>query len=93
MDLLELLDPELRDAFAAQPASREPFDPVAMREEVRKRLEARAVPPREGILKRDLEVPGPDGNTVPVRVYEPRGRADILPGLLHIHGEIGRAHV
>lgn len=43
--------------------------------------------PANPVDVRDTTVPGPsDAPDVPVRVYSPAGRTDVVPGLLYIHG-------
>lgn len=47
---------------------------------------AATLPPNDRVVREDREVLGPDGNTIPVRVYRPAGTATPLPGFLFLHG-------
>ncbi|WP_420637931.1 alpha/beta hydrolase [Candidatus Poriferisocius sp.] len=84
-------DPEFTDLIAALPTQLGDLsDPGAIRES---RTSGMAnllgeQPDREGVAKRDLTVPGRDGDPeVPVRVYHPKAEADGLRGaLVYIHG-------
>lgn len=50
-------------------------------------LAAQEVPQNPNVTKDDLTVPGPDGEPdITLRVYRPRSRSGVLPGVYYIHG-------
>lgn len=42
--------------------------------------------PPAGILRRRIEIPGPDGTRLPLTLYDPAGDAGPLPCLVYLHG-------
>jgi acetyl esterase/lipase len=70
-DLVPYLDPELVEPFLGLQSF------VAS-------LEERDPDPR--VRRRDLAVPGPGGGSVPVRLYEPAARPELVPAVLYVHG-------
>ncbi|MFE2996287.1 alpha/beta hydrolase [Nocardia sp. NPDC059246] len=78
--------PELADVLAAMPERPNFFDDLAA---TRRNFEAtmdRLPLDSSRVEIENLEIDGPDGNLVPISVYRPKGLADVLPAVLHIHG-------
>ena len=88
MNFEQSLDPELRVALAAFPKSGSVTDDVVnARIAVSEMLAAFQGPPSENVIIEDRHIPGPPGAPdVLVRLYAPKTRRGVLPGLLWIHG-------
>lgn len=93
MSMHDRLDPELaqplQDFLAATGGGIALDDIPAMRATLRQLndIMKTLVPPVEGVVSEDRQVPGPEGAPdVPVRIYQPVERSPQLPALLWIHG-------
>jgi len=93
MSMHDRLDPELvqplQDFLAATNGGISLDDIPAMRTTLRQLNDVMKtlVPPVEGVVSEDRQVPGPEGAPdVPVRIYRPVERSPQLPALLWIHG-------
>src|SRR4051812_9877495 len=82
------MDPELA-AIAAYLPPPSMADPELARQRMRELVESgRELLSRsweERVEVRCLDIPGPDGNKVPVRIYTPRGDARSGAGMVHFH--------
>jgi acetyl esterase/lipase len=88
---LAAMDPELRPGFLQiMPIlSNRPRDPVAAGKFTAEMLAALSAGrlKNEEVTFEDRSVPGPtSAPDVPVRIYSPAHRTELLPGLLYIHG-------
>jgi acetyl esterase/lipase len=91
MDFIERLDPELAAALQAFPAEglADLNDIGAARTAAARMLEVfqAQAPAIEGVKTEDRLIQGPASYIdVPIRIYQPTDRPDLLPGLLWIHG-------
>jgi len=91
MNFLDQLDPELRVVLEAFPTEKavDLNDIPAARAKMKKLFTTMqaTVPPIDGVTSQDQAVPGPKGDPdVPVRIYQPDDRPNVLPALLWIHG-------
>jgi acetyl esterase/lipase len=92
MDLKKRIDPELAPVLDMMPVDEEGlnFDNLPKRREMADKMFAEMaanMPPVEGVDTEDSDVPGPQGDPdVRVRIYKPKNRSGLLPGLLWIHG-------
>jgi len=88
MNFDQSLDPELRAGLAAMPAMDGLVEDVPSRRKMM--LEMMTALPRtrlESVTIEDRYIPGPEGAPeVLVRIYSPKARAEVLPGVLWIHG-------
>lgn len=69
---------------ATPPLNEIPID--IAREALSRRIETADVEPRPLAVIRDLTCAAPDGTTVPVRLYDPRGRRGPGPMMVYFHG-------
>jgi acetyl esterase/lipase len=84
-DLVERIDPELRDAFRRlAPLPDVTADPDAIRKRLAASSRESRREPASDITRTDLVVPGARG--VPVRVYGPAARAGRAPAVVWVHG-------
>src|SRR6266700_4525201 len=88
MNFDQSLDPELRAGLAAMPAMDGLVEDVPSLRKMM--LEMMTALPRtrlESVTIEDRYIPGPEGAPeVLVRIYSPKARAEVLPGVLWIHG-------
>src|SRR5437764_8159209 len=85
---IPLVDPELA-AIAAQLPRSPNTDPERIRAELRELFELSGGRPRRSWHERvDIEettISGPDGNTIPIRIYTPKAATSPHGGLVHFH--------
>jgi acetyl esterase/lipase len=92
VDLVELLDPELRKPIKKMLAQTPPMnlnDLPAARAASKKMFEAviARMPTIPGVVCEDRKIAGPANSpAVPIRIYRPENCAGLLPALLWIHG-------
>ena len=84
--------PDLRKMFSLMPAQSDSFNEENIYE-IRKNLEAmiiemnKSIPKNDSLLITERFIPGPEGNPdVKVRLYEPKKKDKLLPGVLYLHG-------
>lgn len=86
---IPFVDPELA-AIAAQLPRSPNTDPERIRAELRELFELSGGRPRRSWHERvDIEettIGGPDGNTIPIRIYTPKAATSPHGGLVHFHG-------
>ena len=88
MNFEHCLDPELRAALVALPPLGDlTGNVVNARQVISEMLAAFHVPPPENITIEERHIPGPAGAPdVGIRLYAPKPRTEVLPGVLWIHG-------
>src|SRR4051812_43637677 len=80
------LDDELAALLVGLPAL-DPADPAIARRRSAETLAAAPPPDLHGLRIHDRLVGGESGNPpVPVRIFEPSDRAELLPGVIYFHG-------
>jgi acetyl esterase len=84
----QYVHPDLADTLAALPERPEnPYaDIPALRAHFRELMAPRMAGADPRVTIEPAEVPGPDGNLIPVRIVRPVGAQGVLPAVLYIHG-------
>lgn len=91
MDLIKRIDPELAPSLEMIPADGSfNFDDLHAARELSTEMFARMaalMPPVEGVVSRDVTMPGPAGAPdITARIYTPENLTGSRPGMLWIHG-------